>query len=91
MNFSSEHLLHSYIIIYNTWHRGRRWKFKFTLAARPLLIILLVSSLLMVLGIVLCLFSCYSIWNFFALFMKSVKRTVFFMTHCAQDIFISSE
>jgi hypothetical protein len=28
-----------YIIIQNKWHRGRRWKFKFTLAARPLLII----------------------------------------------------
>jgi hypothetical protein len=29
----------TYIIIQNKWHRGRRWKFKFTLAARPLLII----------------------------------------------------
>jgi hypothetical protein len=29
----------SYIIIQNKWHRGRLWKFKFTLAARPLLII----------------------------------------------------
>jgi hypothetical protein len=28
-----------YIIIQNKWHLGRRWKFKFTLAARPLLII----------------------------------------------------
>jgi hypothetical protein len=28
-----------YIIIQSKWHRGRRWKFKFTLAARPLLII----------------------------------------------------
>jgi hypothetical protein len=30
---------HNYIIIQNKWHRGRRWKFKFTMAARPLLII----------------------------------------------------
>jgi hypothetical protein len=29
----------TYIIIQNKWHRGGRWKFKFTLAARPLLII----------------------------------------------------
>jgi hypothetical protein len=29
----------TYIIIQNKWHLGRRWKFKFTLAARPLLII----------------------------------------------------
>jgi hypothetical protein len=29
----------NYIIIQNKWHRGRRWKFKFMLAARPLLII----------------------------------------------------
>jgi amino acid transporter len=28
-----------YIIIQNKWHPGRRWKFKFTLAATPLLII----------------------------------------------------
>jgi hypothetical protein len=27
------------IIIQNKWHCGRPWKFKFTLAARPLLII----------------------------------------------------
>jgi hypothetical protein len=29
----------TYIIIQNKLHRGRRWKFKFTLAARPVLII----------------------------------------------------
>jgi hypothetical protein len=29
----------TYIVIQNKWHRGRRWKLKFTLAARPLLII----------------------------------------------------
>jgi hypothetical protein len=28
----------TYIIIQNKWHRGKRWKFKFTLAATPLLI-----------------------------------------------------
>jgi hypothetical protein len=49
------------------WHRGRHWKFKFTLAARLLLIIPYFrccwypSMVNLVLGIVLCLFSRYTL------------------------------
>jgi hypothetical protein len=51
--------LHNYIIIQNKWHRGRLWKFKFTLATRPLLNNTLVSMLLVTFAFNLALILSY--------------------------------